>query len=379
MALLDDHALLDRVLDHVAHHTTDLGDALWREPVANYLSEDRLQLELARVFRRTPTPFCPSAALPNAGDYVAREAAQTPILAVRGQDGVVRAFRNACRHRGVQLVDGMGCRSAFTCRYHAWTYGLDGRLRGVPDEHGFPGLDKAQHGLTPVKAVEKHGMVFVTQEGDAEPDEHLDGLAGLLGPEWTLLARGDGTGAADTEANWKLSAEGFLEGYHIRSTHAETFYPRQYDNLNVVETFGRNSRITFPYRSVERLKDRPADQWSTLGTVTKVFHIFPNVMISTFRNTIAFTILEPVSAGRMRFDGFSLTNVPKDQQGREDGQAVIKVGQDFVSAGAAEDRMVIAAAQRGLRSGANEHLTFGRFESLLVQFHKNLAEVIGPV
>ena len=91
--LLDEPAIAQRVLDHIDHKTTDLSDQCWREPVVNYCSPARLQAELEQVFRRTPTPFCPSAALPEPGSYVARDAAGTPILAVRGDDGVVRAFR----------------------------------------------------------------------------------------------------------------------------------------------------------------------------------------------------------------------------------------------------------------------------------------------
>ncbi len=110
------------------------------------------------MFRRTLTPFCPSAALAEIGAYVARDAALTPIVAIRGADGVARAFRNACRHRGVQLVDGTGCKKALTCRYHGWTYGLDVRLRGIPDDYGFPGLDKTTHGLVPVTCIKGGGL-----------------------------------------------------------------------------------------------------------------------------------------------------------------------------------------------------------------------------
>ncbi len=144
--LADDPTVIARLLDHIDHKTTDLSEGVWREPVEHYTSQERFEAEIKRVLRRTPTPFCPSAALPEVGSYVARDAALTPIVAMRGRDGMVRAFRNACRHRGVQLVDGAGCKKALTCRYHAWTYGLDGQLRGVPHEHGFPGLDKSKHG-----------------------------------------------------------------------------------------------------------------------------------------------------------------------------------------------------------------------------------------
>ena len=121
-AAMNDQAVAQRVLDHIANGTTDVGQEIWREPVVNYQSKERLAAEIEHVLRRSPVPFCPSAALPEAGSYVAREAAGTPIVVVRGSDGHVRAFRNACRHRGMQVASGTGCARAFVCRYHGWTY-----------------------------------------------------------------------------------------------------------------------------------------------------------------------------------------------------------------------------------------------------------------
>jgi len=171
---MDDQAVAQRVLDHIANGTTDLGDAVWREPVSNYRDPARLDAEIRRVLRRAPTPFCPSAALPEAGSFIAREAAGVPLVVVRGGDGQVRAFRNACRHRGMQVATGSGCARAFVCRYHGWTYNLEGRLRHVPHEEGFPGLDKEAHPLVPVTARECLGLVFVTQDAPALGDDSLD-------------------------------------------------------------------------------------------------------------------------------------------------------------------------------------------------------------
>ena len=117
---MDDQSVAQRVLDHIANRTTDVGQEVWREPVENYRSEARLAAEIEQILKRSPTPFCPSAALPEVGSYVAREAAGTPIVVVRGPDGKVRAFRNACRHRGMQVASGAGCTRAFVCRYHGW-------------------------------------------------------------------------------------------------------------------------------------------------------------------------------------------------------------------------------------------------------------------
>jgi len=366
MPLKDDVTVVRRIFDHIDNRTTDLSDDTWREPVANYTSPERFAEERELVLRRYPTPFCPSAALPETGSYVARDAAGTPILAVRGADGRVRAFRNACRHRGTQLAAGAGCERAFVCRYHGWTYALDGALRHVPHEYGFPGLDKSVRGLVPVAAVEEGGgMVFVTQDAPSPPNTDLGRLPPMISPQHRLLQ----TGEMEVPVNWKIFAEGFLEGYHIRSTHPETFYPVQYDNLNVVETFGRNRRIAFPYRAVNKLRTLTPAEWSPDGKLTYVYHLFPNVMIATFPANIFMTVLEPVAVDRTVFITYVLTT-----RSAEDVEAAttIKRGGDFVQAGAVEDREVVCAIQRGLASGANEFFEFGRFEGLLIHFHREL-------
>jgi phenylpropionate dioxygenase-like ring-hydroxylating dioxygenase large terminal subunit len=373
--LADDHTVIQRILDHIDAKTTDLGEASWREPVANYRSPERLEAELARVLRRFPIPFCPSAALAEPGAYVARDAAQTPLLAVRGDDGQVRVFRNACRHRGTQIASGTGCEKAFVCRYHGWTYGLDGALRHVPHEHGFLGLEKSARGLVPVPSLERNGVVFVAQDPTVAIDDLLRDLPPLVGPEWRLFGATEG----EVSANWKIFAESFLEGYHIRSTHSQTFYPVQFDNLNVVETFGRNSRIAYPYRAINKLRTRQPEQWSVDGKLTYVYHLFPNALIATFPANLFLVVLEPLAVDRTHVVTYVLGK-PDDgaaQPARDeplgDGlRPSQKRGLDLVDAGGAEDRAMVLSVQRGIASGANEFLEFGRFESAIVHFHRAL-------
>ncbi len=367
--LADDPTVVQRILDHIDHRTTDLGDSTWREPVEHYRSEARFAAERDRVLRRFPVAFCPSAALSGPGAYLARDAAGSPLVAVRGSDGAVRAFRNACRHRGTQLVAGAGCERAFVCRYHGWTYELDGRLRHVPDEHGFPGLDKRTHGLVPVEAVERQGVVFVTQDGPQDgpqtADASLDCLPPLIPPSYRLLHSAE----RDVPANWKILVEGFLEGYHIRSTHAQTFYPLQFDNLNVVETFGRNNRIAFPFRAVNKLRSVPPAARSADGKLTYVYHLFPNVMVATFPGRIFMVALEPLAIDRTRFVTYVLSDRDLDDP---EAQTRLQRGQELVDVGAIEDRDVACAIQRSLASGANEFFEFGLFESAIVHFHRTL-------
>src|SRR5258706_19498 len=360
----DDQSVAQRVLDHGAAGTTDTGAEVWREPVANYTSAGRLAAELA-LFRRLPVPFCPSAALPGKGSYIAREAAGVPLLAVRGADGKVRAFRNACRHRGTQLAKGAGCAKAFVCPYHAWTYTLEGKLRHVPHEEGFPGLDKSLHGLVPVHAEERLGLVFINQE---EKAGGLDALPVMIRPDQPIYA----TSERELEVNWKIFLEGFIEGYHIRFTHPESFYPYGYDNLNVIDFYGRSSRITYPFRRIRKLEKVAPAKRKVAGLLTYVFHVFPNVIITILSRHTNVVILEPLGAGRTRQITYSLANDP----GKE-ALAEAKRDQAFVgNTGALEDLAVVSSIQKSIGSGANEVFTFGKFESCIVHFHQALDKAL---
>lgn len=365
--LMSDIEIVERIFDHIDHKTTDMGQTSWREPVANYQSTKRFDAELA-LLRSRWIVFCPSVALLENGAYIAREVAGVPLVVVRGSDGEVRAFKNACRHRGVQVASGEGCTSVFVCPYHGWAYGNDGALRGVPHQNGFPGLDKKTRGLRPVKCSEKNGLIFVCQNTEAETPENKVSLPGLIPDQYSLIQ----SSQLEIEANWKLHLESALEGYHIRTTHAQTFFPAQYDNLTVVEAFGQNSRITFPYQTIESLRKKPKENWTVNGRLTFVYHLFPNVIISTFPDCMQVVIMEPLGPKLTRQHMFLLAH-------DGDGLESVLEGQEFAKSGAIEDRDVVLSAQRGLMTGANEYLEFGLFESAIGRFHDALTKELSTV
>src|SRR6185503_4234264 len=363
-ALLTDHEITERVLSHIANRSTDTGEELWREPVENYRSKQRFDAEMQRVLRRSYTAFCPSAALPEAGSFIARDALGTPVVAVRGRDGVVRAFQNVCRHRGMRIAADSGCVNAFVCPYHGWTYELDGKLRHIPHAEGFPGLDKSHHGLAPLHVAERLGLVFISQAPSA-PQLDLAGIPELFGEDQKLYA----TSSRVTEANWKIVLEGFLEGYHVRATHPESFFPYGFDNLNVVEQIGPHSRVTFPFRRIEKLAAVPPHERRVMGFVTFVYHIFPNALVTVLSNHTNLLVLEPLSVDRTNVVAYSWTNRSVD-----DPEAMEAATRDstFTETGASEDRAIVSAIQRGVGSTANESFIFGRYESAIVHVHRTL-------
>lgn len=364
-----DQQVIQRILKHIDDNTTDMGDEDWFEPVDNYHNMDRFRAE-QRLMRHLPAPFCPVAALPENGSYVSRIAAGVPLVVVRGDDGTIRGFRNACRHRGKQIAQGSGTAKVFRCTYHGWSYRLDGRLEYVPGEHGFPNLDKSCSGLVPVRIDLKGGIVFVTQDAPLNDDVHqqiLGNLPELIPDNLHVFASDDG----ETDVNWKLNIEATLEGYHIKPTHPETFYPYGYDNLNVIDLMGPNSRVTFPFRRIERLRQVPESDWTAERMLTYVYNIFPYATVAQLSNHTTLSISEPLTPTLTRFFTYKLGAV--DPASATADLARVKKDASFVAdTGLQEDNAAIREIQAGLTSGANTHFTYGRFEQAIVNFHKHL-------
>jgi choline monooxygenase len=375
----DDAQIVRRLLAHIDAGTTDEGEA-WREPVENYLDPERFADEL-RLLRSLPSVFIPSAAIPNPGDHIERVCFGTPLCAVRGNDGRARVFRNACRHRGMAVVEGTGCSHALVCRYHGWTYRLDGSLAHVPHADAFPDLNSATRGLVEVTSTEVDGLI-VTDAVDSTSAQK-EAMAALSdGSPWRdkLLPaeRMAGENSVVLQINWKVLIEQFLEGYHIRSTHHDSFFPVQYDDLNVVETFGPNSRITFPFRNIERLRNRPESQWTIERRATFVYQLFPNAMLATFPDQVIVVVVDPIDVDHSRITTYNLSTP-------ELGEAVMgavtqgDAGTTLLQRGALEDNEMSAGVQRGLRAGANAFVEFGRHESAIGHFHAALNERLALV
>jgi phenylpropionate dioxygenase-like ring-hydroxylating dioxygenase large terminal subunit len=270
----------------------------------------------------------------------------------------------------MQLAKGSGCAKVFRCTYHGWAYRLDGRLEYVPDDYGFPDLDKSTHGLVPVHDVAvKGGLVFVTQDVPIGKGA-LESLPDLLAPDQAVFDSRETV----SEVNWKLQAEGTLEGYHIKHTHPETFYPYGFDNLNVIETQGPNVRVCFPFRRIEKLRDVPRDERALGRTVTLVNHIFPAASITRLSDHFTVSFAEPESPFRTRYYSYKMT-MPTQDGAAPSADAVDQAKKDaafLADTGLKEDAEVIQGIQAAIGSGANTHYTFGRFESAIVHLHKNL-------
>jgi phenylpropionate dioxygenase-like ring-hydroxylating dioxygenase large terminal subunit len=269
-----------RLLANVDAGTSDQSDRQMAVPAAAYRDADRWELEMEHVFRRSPLVVALSCDVRNPGDYEALELADRPILVVRGDDGIARTFLNVCRHRGAQVADGCGHARRFTCPYHAWVYDTQGKLVGVAGRDTFGDVDV--DGLVPLATHERAGVILavLTPGLDFDPDEWLDGMDEAL----TMLRLDElHRYPVQTElhsANWKLTADGYVDGYHLGYLHKATIGEKSITNRNTYDFYGPHVRIGFANKPITTLRDVPVEDWPLPEAMSLVHYLFPNVSIS---------------------------------------------------------------------------------------------------
>jgi Rieske 2Fe-2S family protein len=190
-------------------------------PRAVYHDPEIYDSEIRRIFLKTWQYVGHVSQIPEKGDYFLFEIAGESVILVRDGDGGVNALLNVCRHRGSRICDdASGHESRFICKYHGWTYGLDGSLRAL----GFPpeGIDKSKLGLKRLQAKVFEGMIFINFDPDAVPFDVIERDLGPLLSPWDLgHAKIAHRRNYPIESNWKLTVENYCECYHCLPAHPE--------------------------------------------------------------------------------------------------------------------------------------------------------------
>ncbi|WP_280393208.1 aromatic ring-hydroxylating oxygenase subunit alpha [Nocardia brasiliensis] len=196
-------------------------------PPSAYSSPELWELERELIFRRSWILAAHVDQLARPGDYVALSIAGEPVVLTRAQDGELRAMSSICRHRLMPLVEpGAGHTDSFTCRYHLWKYGLDGRLRGAPYMGGNKDFAPKQCRLPQFALAQWNGLVWINLDADAEPiGDHLDRAAAQFdGYRLGEMVQVD-SWSLQWQVNWKLVMENGHENYHVIGLHRETLEP----------------------------------------------------------------------------------------------------------------------------------------------------------
>ena len=192
-------------------------------PKSVYTSAEFLDLEQAHIFRKDWLCAGRAEALPDPGDYLTMQIAGEPVIVLRDRDGRVRAMSNVCRHRMSTLLEGRGNARSIVCPYHAWTYNLDGTLRGAPAMALNDSFCKDNIALPQIRCEVWQGWIMVTLNPDAPaPAEALADVDALVGYLDMSSYRETFRETFRWATNWKVLAENFMESYHLPVCHSGT-------------------------------------------------------------------------------------------------------------------------------------------------------------
>jgi phenylpropionate dioxygenase-like ring-hydroxylating dioxygenase large terminal subunit len=329
----------------------------------------RFDREFPALFRALPIAVGHVSQVARPGDYFTHDASGLPLLVARGDDGRIRAFLNVCRHRGTRIENApCGQRKAFVCPYHAWSYGRDGQLLGIPHEAGFAGLVRAERGLVEVPCDQAAGLVFVRPAGT--PVDAAGWLAPVLDD---LVGFGIDAGIVDSpvmftkQLSWKLAIDIFLEAYHLRSTHRHSIFPMFFDNVALVDLLGPHVREVLPKRTIREVGPHA----SLRHHANVLYHVFPNTLILVEPDHAAVLHIWPRGAAETVLTAYTLIPEPATA---EKARAHWDANSAILYSAVDEDFAMGESIQRGLAAGANREVMLGAFEHALAHFHRQIAE-----
>ena len=304
-------------------------------PWSWYSDPDVLRRERERIFRCSWHYAGHAGEVAQPGDFVTALAGDVPLVVVRGEDDALRGFVNVCRHRGHEDATGSGRRRTLQCRYHAWTYALDGSLRSAPRSGEQDAFDRSELSLVPASVAEWGPLVFVSPDPEAPLAEVLGDVPARLGadlPELRFHSRVE----YDVRANWKVVVENYLECYHCPVAHPGFSAVVDVDPAAYrLEAGDWTSSQLGPARNGEG-EGHFHFVWP--ATRLNVFPGPPNLSVGT---------AWPDGSERTRgyFDYFFAAGVPDD-----DAAELIA----FDAQVGAEDRELVESVQRGVGSGIVE-------------------------
>ena len=348
-----------------------------------YFDPEFLEAEKAAFLRAAPQVVCHESEIREPGDWRTLEYLGESVIVIRGDDGAVRAFANVCRHRGSRLVDGNGgCAKVLTCPYHAWSYGRDGRLVGVPHRGEYPGLWPEALGLLPVALEQWHGFLFVALEPGAPPvAEMMAPYEAEVAPyrfeDLRVLGR---VTLRPRPLNWKTIADNYSDHLHIAVGHpgltrlfgrnywieAKAHVDRMEGDLVEEESANPSERAYQRYLpAVERLPPTHQRKWL-------YYKLFPNVAFDIYPDQVDFMQFLPVSATETVIREISYA-LPDD---RREMKVARHLNWRINRRVNAEDTELITRVQLGMQSPSYKAGPLAKSEVCLRSFARRLRKLI---
>ena len=304
------------------------------------------ELERQAVFSQTWQVVGRVDQVEKPGQFVTATVADEPLVAVRGNDGVLRAFYNVCRHHAAAVVtEPCGQASILHCPYHGWNYGLDGALKGMPEFDGVMGFEHKDNGLVPVKVDTWEKFVFVNLDPQAASlAEFLSGLVKRAAPLGLTNLQYFTSKTYDIHCNWKVFIDNYLDGgYHVPHLHKGLNSVLDYKQYSIQN----EDRYCLQSSPMVASKEDAATSATRQGDRAWYFWLYPNFMFNCYEGYLDTNLVIPIDVDHCRviFD-FYFGDVSEAR--REYNEQSVAVGNRVQD----EDLSICEAVQRGLKSRA---------------------------
>ena len=312
-----------------------------------YFEPQIAELENEGVFSKTWQVAGRADQVKSKGDFFTADVAGEPVVVVRGQDDVLRAFYNVCRHHAAAVVpEAAGCAKQFRCPYHGWTYGTDGALKGMVEFDGVCNFDRANNGLRPIRVETWESFVFVNLDANAGSLlEFLGKVPELVAPlKLTKKLKFFARRVYTLKCNWKVYVDNYLDGgYHVPHAHKGLSSVIEYTKYTI-ENFERACLQSSPLNT---------DEGSETGVAAtrqgRAFYlwVYPNFMINAYEGVMDTNLVVPMGIEHcgVIFDYYF---VDVGKKALKKNQASVKVSEKVQD----EDMAICDSVQRGLASRA---------------------------
>ncbi|MCU0826197.1 MAG: aromatic ring-hydroxylating dioxygenase subunit alpha [Tabrizicola sp.] len=356
-------------------------------PAWTYHSPALFALERERLFLTHWQVVGHVADLPHPGDWLSFDLLGERAVVMRGQDSVVRAFHNLCRHRGARVLDGDkgSCKGAIVCPFHGWVYNLDGSLRGAARPTSFGEMRREDFGLKPIEMQIFHGFIFLRFRPGPQPDVatlfapfdadfaayRMEEVLPVKVPDWF----------SDLPVNWKSVRDVDNEGYHVALAHPglQDLYGRTYRDHNLanglsmsIGWFGDVPGRLWSVRNYVKASPPRPDLPPHLQRAWTYYGLFPNQVFAVTPEGASFYQDLPLSVGETRLTGRLYRWPNESRAARLARYLAYRIDRDT----SAEDRQLSIWSNESMRSDAFEGFHLSDLEYGLRCHHDGLRRLM---
>ena len=367
----------DLIPQHLQEETLERSKTI---PSSWYVHPAYHDIDRRKVFSRTWQYVGSSSRLAAHGDYLTDTIAGNPVVIIRNKEGELRGYFNVCKHRGGPLaMDACGNSKVLQCKYHGWTYLLDGSLRGVPRFDRTELFDKKDFGLTPVALREWQGLIFACLDPDAAPpfEEVLEGISERIAPMDLRALEFHRRDTYDVKANWKVYVDNYLEGYHIPLVHP--------DLMSVLD-FRSYTTDTSRHYSLQSSPLSGDNIYGSKEDEAFYYFIYPNIMLNILPGRLQVNRVDSVRSNfcSTMFD-YYYEPVPQDAGALQERETRIQNDLEFSDQVQAEDIEICEHVHAGLASQAYDQGRFSydleggvhHFQQCLKRSYRSVLEELG--